>query len=72
MLKEETNNSYLVAALQPPLPPDPNKTPPISPPHIITPDPTIYDDAVGTIASAFPDLSTKVQLNSIFCSGLRD
>ena len=41
MLEEETNNSSLVAALHPPLPPVPSKTPLIPPPTVVTPAPTI-------------------------------
>ena len=65
MIKEETNKSSIVAALQPPLTPVPNKTPPVTPTPVITPSLTIAAAAVGTLASAFTDLSTKVQLNSI-------
>ena len=65
MLKEETKNSSLVAALQLPLPPIPGKTPPLPSPTFPTPVPTIADDTVVTLSAAFPDLSTKVKLNSI-------
>ena len=65
MLKEETNNSSLVAALHTPLPQVPSKTPPLPHPHVPTPAPMIATDTVGTLAAAFPYLSTKVQLNSI-------
>ena len=66
MLEEEINNYSLVAALQTTLPPVPNQTAPQVPPFI-TPSPTISTAAtnVRKIAAAFPDLSTKVQLNSI-------
>ena len=63
--EEETNNSSLVASLRPPLPPVPIKTPQMPPPIVITPEPTIATAAVGTLADAFPDLYTKVQLNII-------
>ena len=65
MLEEETNNSSLVAALHPPLPPVPSKTPLIPPPTVVTPAPTISAAAVGTLAATFLALPTKVQLNSI-------
>ena len=66
ILEEETKNSSLVADLQPPLPPVPNQTAPlVPPPPVITPAPTITAADVGTLAAALPDLSTKVQLNSI-------
>ena len=65
ILKEETNNSSLVAALQTPLPPVPNKNPLIPPPPVIPPVPTIVDAAVVTLSDAFLDLSTKFQLSSI-------
>ena len=53
MLKEETKNSYLVAALQPPLPPVPIKNPQLPPPPIHTPAPTIDNAAVGTLATPY-------------------
>ena len=65
MLKEETNKSYLVAALQPRLILVPSKTPPLSPPPVPTPVPMIATAAVGTLAAALPAISTKVQLHSI-------
>ena len=65
MLKEEMNNSSLVADLHPPLIPVPSKTPLIPPPPVVTPPPTISTAAVGTLAATFLALSTKVQLNSI-------
>ena len=65
MLKEETNKSSLVAALRPPLPSVRSKTPPLPPPSVLTPGAMIVAAAVGTLDAAFPDLSTKVQLNSI-------
>ena len=65
IIEGETNKYSLVAALQPPLPPVPSKTPQITPPPVPTPVPTIYAAAVGTLATAFLDLSIKVQLNSI-------
>ena len=61
MIEEEMNNSSIVAALQPPLPPVPNKTPPIPPLSVITPVPTIAASAVRIITDAFLDLSTKVE-----------
>ena len=65
MLEEETNNSSLVAALQPPLSQVPSKTPLLPYPHVPTPAPMIATAAAGTLAAAFPALSTRVQLNSI-------
>ena len=65
MLKEETKNSSLVAAIQPPLPPIHSETTPLPPPPVTTPVPKIAADTLGTLAAAYPDLSTKVQLNSI-------
>ena len=65
MLEEETNNSSLVNALQLHLPPVPNITPPIPPPPVITPDPTIDAADVGTLAASVLALSTEVQLNII-------
>ena len=65
MLKEETKKSSLVAALHPPLLLVPSKTPPLPPPPVPTPVPTIATAAVGTLAAALPDVSTKVQLHSI-------
>ena len=64
MLKEETNNSSLVAAIQPPLTPVPSKTPPRLPPPVPTPVPTIAAAYAVTIASALLALSTRVQLDS--------
>ena len=65
MIEEETKNSYLVEALQLPLPPVPSKTPLLPPPPVPTLVPTISDAAEGTLAAAFLSLSTKVKLNSI-------
>ena len=65
MIKEETKNSSLLAALQPSLPPVPSKTPSLPPPHVPTPVPMIAASGVVTRATSFPDLSTKVQLNII-------
>ena len=66
IIKKETNNFSLVAALHPPLPPIPSKTPPLPPPPVLTPVPTIVTATGGMLAAAFLDLSTKVQLNNIF------
>ena len=63
--QEETNKSSLVAALQAPLLLVPSKTTPLPSPPVSTPVPTIAPDYVWTIAAAFPDISTKVQLRSI-------
>ena len=65
MIKEENKNSSFIAALHPPLPPISSKTSPLPPPPVPTPVLMISAAAVGTIAAAFPALSTKVQLNSI-------
>ena len=65
MLEERKNKSSLVADLQPPLPPITSKTPPLSPLPVPNTVPTISAATVETLASAFPDLSTKVQLNRI-------
>jgi hypothetical protein len=55
--EEETNNSGLISALQPSLPPAPagNEAPP----------PPSQPAAVSALASQFPAISTKVTLNSI-------
>ena len=65
MLEEETKNYSLVTSLQLPLPPVPSKTTPLPPLPAPTTVTTISSAAVGMIAAAFPDLSTKVKLNSI-------
>ena len=65
MLKEETKKPSLVSAIPSPFPKVPSKTPPLPPPHVPTPVTKISAADVGRIAAAFPDLSTKVQLNSI-------
>ena len=65
MIKEETNNSSLVAALQPPLAPFTSKTTLLTPPPVPTPTHTISAAAEGTLAASFLVLSTKVQLNII-------
>ena len=65
MLKEETNNYSILAALHSPLTPVLSKTPPLLPPPFPTPAPTIAADVVGMLYAAFPDLSIKFQLNII-------
>ena len=65
ILEEETKKSSLAEALQPPLPPVPIKTTPLLPLPVPNPVHEIADSAVGTPSSAFPDLFTKAQLNSI-------
>ena len=65
ILEEATNSSSLVAALQTLLPPVPSKNPLLPPPPVTTPVLTIAADSARTLAAAFPDLSTKVQLNRI-------
>ena len=65
MLKEETNNSSIVAALQPPRPPVPSKTPSLPPLPVPTLVPTISTSVVRALAASFPALSTRFQLNSI-------
>ena len=61
MLEEETNNFSLVAALHITLPPIPSKNSLLPPAPVPTPVPTIAASTVGTLAAAFPDLSTKFQ-----------
>ena len=65
MIKEETNNTSLIAALHPPLPPVPSKNPLILSLSIINPAINIAAADLGTLAAIFLSLSTKVQLNSI-------
>ena len=65
ILKEETNNSSIVAALHPNIPTVSSKTPPIPSPHVPTPELTIAAAAVVTLADAFQYLYTKVKSNSI-------
>ena len=65
MPEEENNNSSLVVDLHPTLPPFPSKTSPLPPPPVPITVPAIAAAYVGIIASTFPDLSTKVQLNII-------
>ena len=65
MIEEETKNSYLVEALQLPLPPVPSKTPSLPPLPVPTLVPTIATSVVRALAASFPALSTKFQLNSI-------
>ena len=65
MLKEETNKSSLVAALQPLLLLIPSKIPPLPPLPVPIPVPMIATAAVGTLDAALPAISTKVQLHSI-------
>ena len=64
MLEEETKKSSLVAALQPPLPQIPSKTPPLPPPPVPTPVLMIAADTVVILASVFLDLSTKYHTQS--------
>ena len=65
MIKEKTNNSSLVAALCPPLPLVPSKTPPLPPLPIPSTGPTIANAVVGMLDAVFLSVSTKVKLNSI-------
>ena len=65
MIEEEMDNYSFIEALQPPLPLVCSKTPPLPPPPVPNLVPMISADAVGTLATAFPALSAKVQLNSI-------
>ena len=67
MIEEETKNSSIFKALQPPLPPVSDENPPLPlplpPQYVPNPVPTIAAAAdVVTIDAAFPDLSTKVQV----------
>lgn len=56
--EEETNNSGLISALQPTLPPAPaNTAAPVPPPA--------QDASISALATQFPAMSTKVTLNSI-------
>ena len=70
MLKEEINNSSLIAALQPTHTPVPSKTLLLLHLLVINPAAMIAAASVVTLAVAFPDLSTKFQLNSILSFGL--
>ena len=65
ILKEETNNSSIVAALHPNIPTESSKTPPIPSTPVPTPELTIAAAAVVTLADAFQYLYTKVKSNSI-------
>ena len=58
---EENANAALVSSLAVQLPPAPAPVPPPAPTAPVNPSSV----AVGTIAAAFPALSTKVKLNSI-------
>ena len=62
LAKEESANIALISNVQAQLPPPP---PPAKAPTFVLPPPNPTNAAVGALATAFPALSTKVQLNSI-------